>query len=93
MANKKIVINVQDNVTDALVKSQNKRIQTLESLIKKKKKKKDAMAELRDINSVRSNIKKAEARIKAIEKTPNKIVDALKNMKIQTTNRIVPFPS
>ncbi len=93
MATKRIVINLEDKMTDALVKSQNKRIQALESLIKKKKKKKDAMSELREVNSARSEIKQAEARINASAKETNKLVKALKNIKIESTNRIIPFPS
>ena len=98
-----IKINISDPVTDALVKSQNKRIQVLESMIKKKKKnKKDAMGELRELNSVKSLIKQSESRIKGIQDKTASMISAFKNSnkapKITIVNqgsgqRVVPYPS
>lgn len=76
MSTKRIVINVQDNVTDALIKSQNKRIQALENLIKKKAKKKDVSSEMRELNALKSVVMtsnskfehKSNAMLKALEK-------------------------
>ena len=89
-----IKINISDPVTDALVKSQSKRIAVLETIIKKKKtKKEDVMNELRELNSVKSLIKQSEGRIRATQDKTNSMVDAFK--RAQSTQRftIVPSPS
>jgi len=80
MATKRIVINVQDNVTDALIKSQAKRLSALESLIKKKSKKKDVSSELRELNSLKKMVssqktsftKQSSAMLSALEKSASR---------------------
>ena len=91
MATKRIVINVQDNVTDALIKSQNVRIKTLESLIKKKAKKKDVSSELRELGSLK---KLVSSQSSSFDKKSNAMLAALEKSAARPFRaQIVPYPA
>ena len=97
MATKRIVINLQDNITDALVKSQNKRLAVLETMLKTKKtKKKDALTELARLNSMKKTITSNEIKLKNVQSKNNVLVNAFKKVASGLSSvgsRVQPSPS
>ena len=91
MSTKRIVINIQDNVTDALVKSQNKRLQVLESLIKKKSKKKDVSSELAELNLLKKMVSSQNSNF---EKKSGAMLEAFKSASTRPfMAQVIPSPS
>ena len=91
MANKKIIINVSDNVSDALVKSFNKRIAMLEKLIAKKSKKKDTSMEMAELRKLRGMVGDSN---RSFDRKSTSMIEALKAANSRPfTAQIVPSPS
>lgn len=93
MANKRILINISDPVTEALIKSQNKRIAILEKLIKQKRRKKeDALMELKELNTLRNRI---DTKFSNMDKKTSSLLTAIKESNTPKPFKamVVPSPS
>ena len=90
---KTIKLTISDPVTDALIKSQNKRLAVLERAVKKKKKGKEVSisGELRDLNSLKSQMARQQLRT---GQQVNSLLSALKKDKSKPfMAQVIPSPS